>query len=281
MKFVKIPYEILVIDNSSTDNSSCIAKNAGAIVIDSSAKTVAKVRNEGVESSKGDLLVFLDADVSLSDPWGITLADIVADCLLESESLWGSHCKVPQSVSNPLFSWYLAIEKDARNTHLGSGHMIVLRGFFYSLGMFNETMKTGEDYEFCNRLVSNGGKIVINRNLVAEHSGYPQSIMEFIKREVWHGAGDSSTFHSLVNSKVAIYSLIFLILHLIIVLALVNSKLLVASIAFLLLIAQVIFFVTIKFGFSGIKSMTFMSVSAYFYLLGRVLSFKYLFKKGE
>jgi len=52
-------YEIIVVDNASTDETSALAAAEGAQVISVPYKnTPAKVRNIGVAQSKGDVLVF-------------------------------------------------------------------------------------------------------------------------------------------------------------------------------------------------------------------------------
>ena len=55
-------FEIIVVDNASTDNTAKIAKNLGARVIFEPIRQISKVRNRGAESSIGDYLLFVDAD---------------------------------------------------------------------------------------------------------------------------------------------------------------------------------------------------------------------------
>lgn len=56
--------EIVVIDNASTDNTSKVAKKAGAIVVNCSTKGKGHAMREGVKSTTSDIIVFLDADIN-------------------------------------------------------------------------------------------------------------------------------------------------------------------------------------------------------------------------
>lgn len=58
-------YEIIVSDFSSTDGTLEIAKRFADKVVTSERKGIAHGRNEGAKSAKGDMLVFVDADVFL------------------------------------------------------------------------------------------------------------------------------------------------------------------------------------------------------------------------
>ena len=68
-------YEIIVANNNSTDATVAIAKQYGAII--TSGGMPGKGRNEGAKIAKGNILLFLDADVLLQEK------DFLSDCLLE------------------------------------------------------------------------------------------------------------------------------------------------------------------------------------------------------
>ena len=56
------PRELIVVDDGSTDDSATIARDAGAIVIESGGVGGAAARNRGAAAATGDWLAFLDAD---------------------------------------------------------------------------------------------------------------------------------------------------------------------------------------------------------------------------
>jgi len=68
--YPKNKFEIIVVDDSSNDNSVDLAKTAGAdnvIVIPSS--TTGYARNKGVEKAQGKILAFLDSDCEAKEGW--------------------------------------------------------------------------------------------------------------------------------------------------------------------------------------------------------------------
>jgi len=63
-------FEIIVVDDGSTDKSVEFAKKAGADkVIETKPCSLAKARNIGVENSEADLFAFIDSDCEAKDGW--------------------------------------------------------------------------------------------------------------------------------------------------------------------------------------------------------------------
>lgn len=60
-----VMYEILVIDNASTDKTAEIAKKLGAHVIHESQKGLYHARRAGLNHAKGEILIYMDADTHL------------------------------------------------------------------------------------------------------------------------------------------------------------------------------------------------------------------------
>lgn len=56
------PYEIIVVDNNSEDKTSELAQSLDVKVVKEERQGVSIARNTGIEESKGDILVFIDAD---------------------------------------------------------------------------------------------------------------------------------------------------------------------------------------------------------------------------
>ena len=60
------PFEIIVVDDASTDATAQIAKDAGAAVVPVHFRQIAATRNAGAAAAHGDILFFVDADTSIA-----------------------------------------------------------------------------------------------------------------------------------------------------------------------------------------------------------------------
>ncbi len=61
-------YEIIVVNDASTDATAEVAQQNGAQVVHVDHRQIAKTRNSGAAEATGDVLIFVDADTTISLP---------------------------------------------------------------------------------------------------------------------------------------------------------------------------------------------------------------------
>jgi len=60
-------YEIIIVDDASSDETSDIARNAGTQVVRINRRQIAAARNAGAGHASGDILFFVDADTRIDE----------------------------------------------------------------------------------------------------------------------------------------------------------------------------------------------------------------------
>src|SRR5213595_928126 len=60
------PYEVIVVDDASTDATPDIAAQAGAKVVPINRRQIAAARNAGARAAQGEYLFFVDADTRIN-----------------------------------------------------------------------------------------------------------------------------------------------------------------------------------------------------------------------
>src|SRR5262249_24875252 len=62
------PYEVIVVDDGSTDETGVIAAAHGARVVRVEYRQIARTRNAGARAATGQTLIFVDADTVVATP---------------------------------------------------------------------------------------------------------------------------------------------------------------------------------------------------------------------
>jgi glycosyltransferase involved in cell wall biosynthesis len=209
--------EIVVVDNNSTDGSAAAARRQGAIVLQSSERSVAALRNKGARAALGGIIAFVDADHEIDQDWVATAVDVLSD---PSVAATGSPCVTPPS-ANWVQQQYdgLRDHPSARQdvSWLGSGNLAVRRSAFDMVGGFDARLTACEDVDLCNRLIGAGHRIVADPGLRNIHFGDPPTLKAVFFGELWRGRDNirvtlrgPKTLRNLRSAAIPIYQLIAL-----------------------------------------------------------------------
>ena len=197
-------YEIIVVDNGSSDATASLAAAAGAEVLVLPGVNVGALRNFGAARARYDNLVFLDADVYLSPEWQEKICAVLDRLVGGEPVVAGSTCGVGADPGWIERCWWGRARPRARHNYINSGHMVIRRSVFFELEGFDERLKTGEDAEFCQRRRDVRVEILHDADLKVLHEGYPRTLGQFFRRERWHALGDYSGWAIFLRSKPAL-----------------------------------------------------------------------------
>ena len=271
-------YEIIICDNGSQDMTQPIAQNLGAIVYEDSTATIGGLRNFGAKMSTGKVLVFLDADISLDCSWWQEFKNFLAKWSTSKNFITGSPCLTPNDSGFYERNWFSKF-KNSNSNYINSGHLLVTRPAFDNLAGFDESLKTAEDYDLCQRAKKKGISVFNSSTLKAYHNGYPKTLIDFLVRESWHGKQDISSLSSFLHSKTALIAfanLIILALGALFSLVIISWQPVLFGISVSFFLAALLSY--LKFGRSANKTILKTILCCELYLFGRVGS---AFTKGS
>lgn len=156
------PFEIIVVNDASTDRTAAIAQEYGASVVSVDRRQISMVRNDGAAVAKGDWLVFVDADSEVNADVLIAARDAIRNGAIGGGSATQFDDVVPlyarlfMRVLVPAYRWM--------RTAAGC-FMYSTRDAFDAIGGFDATLFASEEVVF-SRAMRRHGRFVIVRETV-------------------------------------------------------------------------------------------------------------------
>lgn len=144
-------FELIVADAKSEDNTKGIAKQFGAKVVKGGRP--GQGRNAGANVAKGDVFVFLDADVTL--PNKHFLRDVLKEMRSRRLDVGGVQVNASDgSVTDRFMFWVYNLyikSVESMNPHAAGACMIAKRHIHELLGGFDESVTLAEDCDYARR----------------------------------------------------------------------------------------------------------------------------------
>jgi glycosyltransferase involved in cell wall biosynthesis len=176
--FLPENFEIIIVDNASTDNALNVAKRFARkypglvrIIMEKHIQSSYAARNKGINASKGSIIAFIDADMSVHKDW---LSKIVNS--LEKNQVKYFACKVEIYLKEKnIFGLYnkmtgFPVEHYVINHHFAPTCCLIIRkSVFDKVGLFDSRLISGGDYEFGNRVFDSGYKLYYDNSIVMRH----------------------------------------------------------------------------------------------------------------
>lgn len=165
---------IIIADAQSTDDTLAIAKQFNISTVPGGWPSVG--RNAGAKIATSELILFLDADVTLGDP---NLEKYIQQFINRNLDIANFKFATEGiSIATPIYLFWnwLQAASIIIDTPLGGGGAIMVRtSAFNRVGGFNESLQTNEDHDLMVRMRKNGYKFgVINSYIYPSPRRYIQ-----------------------------------------------------------------------------------------------------------
>lgn len=162
----RLEYEVIVVDDASTDRTALIANAHAAQVCPVSLRQISAVRNAGARASRGDWLMFVDADTTVTP----AVVDAARRALVDGAA--GGGAQVQWEGVMPYWARALAATTlwTMRMGSMAAGCFVFCtRPAFDGTGGFDETVFATEELWF-SRALKRQGRFILLRETVTTSS---------------------------------------------------------------------------------------------------------------
>lgn len=170
--FPKEEYEIVVVDNNSTDKTAEIAKSFGARVIKEEKQGNTYAISRGMNEARGEIIANTDADTVVAPDWLNRIKEIFNDPKVVAATGTAN-----MDTGNRFFNWlsgdfyegFLKFNFLLGKTHITGFNMVVRKSAFEKIGGINEKFTMSSDVDLGLRM-GKVGKVVLSSKLKATTS---------------------------------------------------------------------------------------------------------------
>ena len=188
-------HEVIVVDDASTDDSVEICCQKGATVLQLKQQSgPAAARNHGSKHARGEILLFIDADVVVHQD---TIERVAHDFVERPDiaAVFGSYDDTPAvkdfvSQYKNLMHHYVHQQSNPDACTFWAGCGAVRREIFLNVGGFNQEKypkPSIEDIELGFRLRKNGYKILLDKKLQVKHLK-KWSLLNLLRTDIFNRA---------------------------------------------------------------------------------------------
>ena len=146
--------EVIIGNNSSTDDTAAIARARGCVVVDVEKRAIAAARNGAASAARGAILCYIDAD-SIVHP---ETFNQIADCMATGRcSIGATGVKMERMSLGIALTWLFMVPM-TRVAGVDTGVVFCRREDFDAVGGYREQLIVAEDVDFMWRMKKLGRK---------------------------------------------------------------------------------------------------------------------------
>jgi len=198
--------EIIIVNNGPPAPSTNVTIDERITIIECKKKGSYSARNLGIINSRGDYLLFTDADCIPSKKWISALYESLAEKKFDIVSgpikLFSKN-----EIANvfELYEFAFAFDQEF-NKKIGlfpTANLGVKREIFNLLGLFDDSQLTGSDFEFCSRYIRIKDKLDFNSDAIVYHPAR-YSLKALLKKRIrtsFKGKSNFKKIYPLRNSS--------------------------------------------------------------------------------
>lgn len=185
-------FEIIVVNNRSTDNTQEIIDRYPVRSLYESKRGPAAARNAGIRASTAKFIAFTDADCIPHDDWLSKLIFSMTDSVCGAGGQIVSYYEddaVSTFIDQIVFRQrYNILQKNP--PHITTANACYLRTSLEKIGLFDESFPfaAGEDRDIGERLAMAGGTFVFAEAAIIRHK-HPQTLEGFYHQRFRHASG--------------------------------------------------------------------------------------------
>lgn len=188
-------YEVIVIDDGSTDGTAAIAREYGFHLISTENRGLSNARNTGMQVAKGEIVAYIDDDAYPDRHWLTYLASVF--CHTDHVGVGGPNLAPPgdgpiaDCVANAPGGPVHVLITDREAEHIPGCNMAFRKATLQSIGGFDPRFRTaGDDVDVCWRLQQRGWTLGFHPSALVWHHRR-NSVRAYWKQQKGYGKAEA------------------------------------------------------------------------------------------